>query len=128
MGGILMFKTIGMLIVIFICGFLLIEWISITHPFLLSESLITFVMNPLKFFTAAVVLVIGVVCNGNFIREMIHKWRTTERIKKQWRGQRIFEPAGFLFIHFLLFQMGWEQTIVFFSFSVMYGMISLKLQ
>ena len=120
-----MFKKVGMLVVIFICGYLLIEWISITHPFVLSEFFIAFVINPLKFFASSVACFIGVLCNGKLIRELIHKLRKA-RIKLI-QIQLIMECIGLFLVFILLFQLGWAHTLVFFSLSILYGMISVEI-
>ncbi|MEH7355256.1 hypothetical protein V7150_17000 [Neobacillus drentensis] len=122
-----MFKRIGMLVVIFICGYLLIKWISITHPFVLSEFFIAFVVNPIKFFAASIACFIGVLCNGKFIRELIHKLRKAWMKHIQWGIQLISECIGLFLVFIFLFQLGWEHTLVFFSLSILYGMISVEI-
>lgn len=120
-----MFKRIGMLVGIFICGCLLIEWVPIIHPFVLSELFISFVMNPLKFFATSLVLITVVVWISQFFRELIHHTSKLER-KKSYR-YLVWDYVGLIIILVLLLRMGWEQTAIIFSLGLFYGMISVKI-
>jgi hypothetical protein len=127
MGGIFMYKKVLTDLVIFLSGYLLIKWITIPHPFVLSEFFIGLVINPLKFFIASVVFFIGFLVTGKVIRELLHRTREMGQ-KREKLGMNLFLEYLFLFfIFFLLFKMGWEQNLVFFSFSLFYGMISIEL-
>ncbi|MFJ7725524.1 hypothetical protein ACIQXV_05085 [Neobacillus sp. NPDC097160] len=122
-----MFKRLGMLFIVFICGYLLIEWIAITHPFVLSEFFISFIVNPLKFFAASTAFFIGVLCNGKLIRELIHKLGKAWKKHIQGGVQLFLECIGLFIVFIFLFQLGWVHTLVFFSLSMLYGMISVEL-
>ncbi|MEH7501113.1 hypothetical protein V7152_03570 [Neobacillus drentensis] len=122
-----MYKKVWKFFVIFLCGYILIKWIPINHPFVLSDFIISLVMNPLKFFAGAVVFFIGILITGRVIRELIHKKRKTWQ-KRKISGVNLFFEYLYLFITLsLLFYLGWEQTLVFFSLSLFYGMISIEL-
>ena len=126
MGGIFMYFNIGMLLVTFLSGYLTIKWIPITHPFVLSDFFISLVVNPIKFFAASLAFFIGIICVGSQIQMIIH---TTKRTwKKDYHLKLLFysKIIGLLVLFFLLFQLGWEHTLVFFSFSMVYGIISVK--
>jgi hypothetical protein len=122
-----MYKKVLKYLVIFLCGYILIKWIPITHPFVLSEFIISLVMNPLKFFAGAVVFFIGILITARVIRELINRKRKTWQKRKK-SGVKLFFEYLYLFITLsLLFYLGWEQTLVFFSLSLFYGMISIEL-
>jgi hypothetical protein len=127
MGGIFMLKKVLNYFVIFLCGYIVINWISITHPFVLADFFISLIMNPLKFFAASLVFFIGFLFTGKVIRELIHRTRNAWQKPGAWRGDLFFEYLVLFFIFFSLFYLGWEQTLVFFSLSLFYGMISIEL-
>lgn len=122
-----MFKKVLNYFVIFLCGYIVIKWITITYPFVLSDFFISFVMNPLKFFAASLVFFIGFLFTGKVIRELIHRTRNAWQKRRVWEGELFFEYLVLFFIFFSLFNLGWEQTLVFFSLSLFYGMISIEL-
>lgn len=122
-----MYKKVLKYLVIVLCGYILIKWIPITHPFVLSDFFIGLVMNPLKFFAGAVVFLIGFLFTGSVFRELLHRKRKTWH-KGKISGVPLFFEYLYLLITFsLLFYLGWEQTLVFFSLSLFYGMISIEL-
>lgn len=128
MGGIfIMFKKIWKLVVIFLCGYLIIEWISITRPFVLSDFFIGLVINPLEFFAASLALFIGVLFNGGLIREIIQQTSKAWRKRNKWSLALFWEYSSLFFIFCVLFQLGWELTFVFLCLSILYGMISVEL-
>jgi len=122
-----MLKKVLNYFVIFLCGYIVINWISITHPFVLADFFISLIMNPLKFFAASLVFFIGFLFTGRVIRELIHRTRNAWQKPGAWRGDLFFEYLVLFFIFFSLFYLGWEQTLVFFSLSLFYGMISIEL-
>jgi hypothetical protein len=127
MGGIFMYKKVSRYLVIFLCGYILIKWITIPHPFILSDFFITLVMDPLKFFAASVVYFIGFLVTGRVICELLYRTRKMWR-KREILGMNLLFDYLFLIIVFsLLFILGWEQTLVFFSLSLFYGMISIEI-
>ncbi|WP_160721394.1 hypothetical protein [Bacillus sp. USDA818B3_A] len=121
-----MFKRLWLLLIIFISGFLLIEWIPIEHPFVLSDFFISLVLNPLKFFAAALAFFIGLMCCGKMIRELIDRTKVGWVNHLKWMVLLFIEYLGLILVFLLLFKIGWETTLVFFSLSVLYGMISVE--
>lgn len=122
-----MFKKMLNYMLIFICGYVAIKWVSITHPFVIADFFISLVMNPLKFFAASLVFFIGLLFTGRVIRELIHRTRNAWQKRRVWEGELFFEYFVLFFIFVSLFNLGWEQTLVFFSLSLFYGMISIEL-
>ncbi|WP_413309117.1 hypothetical protein AA0X95_11925 [Bacillus sp. 1P10SD] len=121
-----MFFNVGMLLVTFLCGYLTIQWIPITHPFVLSDFFISLVVNPLKFFAASMAFFIGIICAGSEIRVILHTTIRTWKKDIHLKLLFYFKIGGLLVVFFFLFQLGWEHTLVFFSLSIVYGIISVK--
>lgn len=120
-----MFSKAGLMLISFLCGYLTIKWTTITHPFVVSDFLVGLVVNPLKFFLASISLFIGVIISGKQIRIIL----ATKRMGKHHKYLRLIlypEFIGLFVIFFFLFRLGWEQTLVFFSLSIVYGIISVK--
>jgi hypothetical protein len=122
-----MFSKMLKYLVIFLCGYILIKWVSINHPFVLADFFMSLVINPLKFFAASLVFFIGFLLTGHVIRELIHRTREVGKKRKAWDAGLIFEYLCFFFIFSVLIYFSWEQTLVFFSLSLFYGMISIEL-
>lgn len=122
-----MYKKVLKYLAIFLCGYILIKWITIPQPFVLSDFLIGLVMNPLKFFVASVVYFIGFLITGRVICELILRTRKKRKKREKSGLALFFEYLFLLIIFFLLFNLGWQQTLVFFSLSLFYGMISMEL-
>ncbi|MBV7507163.1 hypothetical protein KW850_18020 [Bacillus sp. sid0103] len=121
-----MFFKVAKCFVIFLCGYILIKWISIPHPFVLADLFISLVVNPLKFFAGTLVFFIGFLFTGRVFRELIVGTKKTWQKRKVMVDTLLFEYLLLIFIFSFLFQLGWEQTIVFFSLSLFYGMISME--
>ena len=113
-------------LVIFLFGYILVKWISIPHPFVLADFFISFIVNPLKFFAATLVFFIGFLLTARVVRELIVSTRKTWRKPKVITVNMLFEYLCLLFVFSLLFYIGWELTLVFFSLSLFYGMISIE--
>lgn len=121
-----MFSNISMLLVTFLCGYLTIQWIPIIHPFVLADFFISLVVNPIKFFAASLAFFIGIVCAGNQIQMILHTTKRTWKIDVHLKLLFYSKIMGLLVVFFLLFQLSWEHTLVFFSLSLVYGIISVK--
>ncbi|MGG3562630.1 hypothetical protein ABES03_13635 [Neobacillus rhizosphaerae] len=121
-----MYFNVGMLLVTFLCGYLTIQWTPITQPLVLSEFFISLVINPIKFFAASLAFFIGIICAGSQLRMIL---QTTKRTRKNdFHLKLLFysKIVGLLVVFFLLFQLGWVHTLIFFSLSMVYGIISVK--
>jgi hypothetical protein len=121
-----MFRIMWRLLIIFLCGYLFIEWFPIYHPFLFSDFFIRLIINPLEFFAAALVFFIAVIINAQLFNEVFIQ--TVKVLKKrQPFSKRIFLIyPGLVVLYFSLFQVGVEQTLALFCFSFLYGMISVE--
>jgi hypothetical protein len=119
-----MLKKLIQLALGFICGCLFINWMPIQFPFVISDFFAEFVLEPLEFFAAAVAFFIGLVANGDLIREGVEK--TAALMHK--KNVSFFEMAvnySVILSFIIMARYGFWQTIVLFSFSFIYGMISI---
>lgn len=121
-----MFIKVIKYFVIFLCGYILIKWISIPHPFVLSDFFISLVINPLKFFAATLVFFIGFLLTGRVLSELIVGTKIAWQKRKVIGVDLLIEYLYLLIVFCLLFYLGLVQTIVFFSLSLFYGMISIE--
>ena len=121
-----MLKKCLKLIIVFLCGYFIIEWVSINQSFILSEFLGWQVMHPLEFFAVAIAFFVGIVVNGEIIRESIHKTGNAMKKRIPWRAEIFWELFGIIAVFYLLFQIGSDHTLVLFSLSILYGMISSR--
>lgn len=113
-----------LLAISFFCGYLFINWMPIPKPFQLSSFILGFVFNPVTVFAGTIVFIIGFITNGIFIRDTIH------RIKKAMGNEgmklEIIMCSLFFFSHLLLFKFGLWQSVLFFSFAFIYGMMTIE--
>lgn len=124
MGGIVLFRKTCQLISGFLCGLLFIEWFPMDFPANLTELFAACVLNPLHFFAASIVFIVGFLTNAELIGGgIVH---TVEYIFSSKTGKLpIIFGFIFLFGFFVLFLIGFWQTVMFFCFSFLYGIISI---
>jgi hypothetical protein len=85
MGGIFLLKITLRLILIFLCGYLVIEWFPITYPIDLSEILVGPIIYPLEFFAATLAFFFCIFFSLQLFQE-IH--RLTMKIVKKKHSKR----------------------------------------
>lgn len=120
-----MAANIWKLSMVFLCGYLIHIWIPIDHPFILTDFFIRFIVKPLEFFAGSIAFFIGLVMNARYIRENILKKKQLQEQKR--RGWKIFSALlGIMLVFSVLFYVGPELTLLFFSLSFLYGMISVE--
>ncbi|WP_449620193.1 hypothetical protein [Robertmurraya sp. Marseille-Q9965] len=119
-----MWKKSIRLLLGFGCGYLFILLFPIDSPFKLSEFLLEFVINPFAFFVASIVFIIGFMTNALIIKEGIEEMFLFYN-QKESNLVEIFLVLLLMASFYILFQKGFWQTMVFFSFSILYGIISL---
>lgn len=119
-----MWKKSIRLLLGFGCGYLFILLFPIDSPFKLSEFLLEFVINPFAFFVASIVFIIGFMTNALIIKEGIEEMFLFYN-QKESNLVEIFLVLLLMVSFYILFQKGFWQTMVFFSFSILYGIISL---
>lgn len=119
-----MLKKIIILLIGFMCGIIFIKLTPFGLPVDIGKLLLTFVLNPIEFFIASVVFIIGFIMNAITLEDGITQV-SLYVMKKEGAFYGIILFFS-LFISFLiLFYLGFWQTLIFFSFSLLYGMISI---
>ncbi|WP_066294196.1 hypothetical protein [Bacillus sp. FJAT-29937] len=111
----------------FICGYLFIEWFPISVPTGLAEILAACILKPVSFFASAVVFIFGFLTNAELICEEIIQTAQLFMNRKTTVFNLLFSLfflAGFT----ILFLLGFWQTVVFFCFSILYGIISIDFE
>lgn len=119
-----MLKKILPLIIGFLCGNLFIKMLPIVVPFDLSEFLLIFILNPFEFFAASTVFIIGFMMNAKVIEGGV-KQIVLFISRRKVEGLELLLFLLLLICFILLFTLGFWQTVIFFSFSLLYGMISI---
>lgn len=113
------------LVIGLICGYLTVNWLPVLIPFHPDEFLGEFILDPLEFLAGAIALIIGMYAMGGLIRDGIIAAVDTFKGKKG-AGSDIILAIGSIGCFFLLLPLGFWQTSVFFSFCLLYGMISFS--
>ena len=115
MGGIFLFKQIIQLVFGFLCGYLFIKWVPFSYQFSFEEILVSFVLKPLKFFGAAVILIIGGILNGELImilfRLILNGFRNNE-----YSIFHLVICVGLVINFFVLFKSGIWQSMMLLCF------------
>lgn len=124
MGGIFLFKKMYQLGFGFLCGYLFIKWFPFAIRPSLEEVLVNFVLKPLEFFIAVVILIVGIVLNGELIKYILMMIVKSIRLKN-WSVLSLLICLGVFINFFALFKIGIWQSWMLLCFSLLYGMISL---
>jgi hypothetical protein len=114
------------LIVGFICGFFLINWVPIQQPFVIEEYISDYLFSPLEFFVIMICFLIGFLANSILIRSVV------EESFQLIRGRRVnlvnlLISYSVMISFYFLFQLGFWQTLVLLCFSIIYGIISIDI-
>lgn len=115
-----------LLIIGFICGYLLIHWVPVIIPFTISEYLAEYLFDPLKFFAIMISFFIGFLVNSILIRTALEETIRLLLGRKIRIGQFMigYSVCGSFY---LLFQLGFWQTLILLCFSLIYGIISIDI-
>lgn len=114
----------------FLCCYLFIKWFPISFSFHVSEIIVDFLFHPFEFLASSCLFIIGFILYADLMREgttVITRCLFHKRDQKT----LILELLPSFFVvssFFALFILGFWQTVIFFCFSVIYGMISLDFQ
>lgn len=107
-----------------LCGYLVVQWIPMNLPFHAESFFSEFILNPLEFLAGAIALIMGMLSLGGLIREgIISAIRFLKR--EQGRVLDLIMGIGSVGVFLTIRFFGEEQALVFFCFSLLYGMISL---
>ncbi|RLQ95069.1 hypothetical protein [Falsibacillus albus] len=118
-----MFFHLFKLLIGIVCGYLFITWLPPIDPFNLSGFIVQLVLDPIRFFAASTAFFVGFINNAKLFQQNALMLLGTKTKKQQLAGIALFCAhigTYFFFIHY----GAWE-GMIFFSFSIVYGMISI---
>ncbi|MBB5323441.1 hypothetical protein HNQ34_000518 [Anoxybacillus tepidamans] len=107
-----------------VCGYLMISWVPNVTPFVWANFITDFIFRPLRSFLAMICFFVGFLANAAVIRTFIEGmirfiWKQTSHFR-EW-----FASCGIIGSFYWLFQLNARLALLFFIFSVVYGMISI---
>lgn len=120
-----MLKSAICLILGFLSGYLVCQWIKVQLPFYLPEFMMHLVLNPLKSFFSMLLFTAGFMLNAYLLKEA---WRLTIGILLKNEGNVLETAINYcVFIQFyILFQIGFWQTLMLAGFTVIYGLATIN--
>ncbi|MGX6442598.1 hypothetical protein ACWM35_05145 [Neobacillus sp. K501] len=101
-----MWKLIWKLVMILICGYLVMKWLPISHPFRFEEFIIGIIIHPLEFFAASIAFYIGLAINTQLLYEVLQKTRKAIRKQTSWNSTIFFAYPGLILIYYFILQNG----------------------
>jgi hypothetical protein len=108
-----------------LCGYLYIK-LSLNRPSSSNlEDFILFILHPLRFFLAMLMLFIGLVMYAYFIQVLLYKTFEVWRKKNYWNTKLFIGYIGLLICVFYLINLDFVHALILFSFSFVYGIISM---
>lgn len=117
-------KSILLVWISFLCGYLFINWLPIPEPLSLSNIILEFVFNPVKVFAAAVSFFVGFITTGILIRDLVVFIKKTRNNNSDILIN-IVSMLLFILVTYFLFQLGFLHMLLFFSFAFLYGMMTM---
>ncbi|GGJ60017.1 hypothetical protein GGR02_000783 [Anoxybacillus voinovskiensis] len=109
-----------------VCGYLMISWAPVVTPFVWTNFITDFTFHPLRSFLAMVCFFVGFVANAAVVRTFLEE-ALCLLVRKPVRWQEWGLSVLLLPSFYWLFQLNERLTLLFFLFSVAYGMISIDL-
>ncbi|WP_462412060.1 hypothetical protein [Neobacillus sp. Marseille-QA0830] len=104
-------------LMILLCGYAMINWLSIERPFYFTDFILQVILHPLEFFASTLALCIGVIMSGGQVKEII---------QRHWRKYSVLNLIGIFIVYSNLIHLSWIHSIILFSLSLIYGIISVK--
>ena len=117
-----MLLLIGKGLVAFISAYIFILLFPTPSPFRIEEFIGECILNPADFLASMISLLIGFLCLGNLIAEIIKMFRF--RVQKR-RNEMIIVILSIISLSFL-FHIGFWQIVIFYGFGIIYGMMSIR--
>jgi hypothetical protein len=124
MGGIFMLRNLVRILAGMLLGYLYIKWVPIQNPFIAADFFLGLVVDPVRFFTAALAFTAGFVINGSLIKEAIRRAGLVIRRQASFKSGDLTFLCVIFSLAFLYY-IGPVQALVFFCFIAIYVMISL---
>ncbi|KAB2338349.1 hypothetical protein F7731_01940 [Cytobacillus depressus] len=119
-----MFKKTCQLVIGFLCGLLFIEWFPAADLISLTDVFAACIIKPFHFFASAIVFIFGFLTNADVISEGIIVF-TKLPVERYINMTQLLFSCLFLVSFIALSYFGFWQTLVFFCFSILYGIISI---
>lgn len=119
-------RQLVLLLVGSVCGYLMIAWAPVVTPFVWVNFITDFTFHPLRSFLAMVCFFVGFLANAAVVRTLLEgSIRFMLRQPVRWWEW----VASFALIapFYWLFQLNARLALLFFIFSVVYGIISVDL-
>ncbi|MHC0036088.1 hypothetical protein [Pseudoneobacillus sp. C159] len=106
----------------FINSYLYIHWLPTPDHCTFYDFLLESVLNPIEVVASAFTFFLGFISNGIFLKNTIFSLK----VKRNKNGPyHSFIPAIlFMIIALFLLSIGFWQMVLFFSFSIVYGMMT----
>ncbi|MFD2445885.1 hypothetical protein ACFSO7_18150 [Bacillus sp. CGMCC 1.16607] len=118
-------KNILFFLIAIISCYLFESWVSVPKPFSLTAVILLVVFNPIKIFAAACAFFIGFINGGVFIRNRIIMIKRIINRKDRIIPELIYFTL-FISTFYFLSKLGFWQTTLFFSFALLYGMMTIE--
>lgn len=124
MGGIFL-RYVPFLFVSIISGYLYINWLPLPSTLTVYNIIMEFVLNPVMFFAATISFFVGFITNGIFIRRTILMLKSGRKNKRSTTLELILNIILLLMTVFFLIRLGFLPMSIFFSFAIVYGMMTI---
>lgn len=124
MGGIFL-RYVPFLFVSIISGYLYINWLPLPSTLTLYNIIMEFVLNPVMFFAATISFFVGFITNGIFIRRTILMLKSGRKNKRSTTLELILNIILLLMTVFFLIRLDLLPMSIFFSFAIVYGMMTI---
>jgi hypothetical protein len=121
-----LFKHAAFLIIGYLSAYLACTWVPVQHPFQMSEFIMMLILNPAKSFFSMILFTIGFILHAFLIKSALSL--TYKIIRNE--GNVLEAAISYcVFINFyLLFQIGFWQTLVLAAFTVLFGLATVNIQ
>jgi hypothetical protein len=121
-----LFKHAAFLIIGYLSAYLACTWVPVQLPFQMSEFIMMLILNPTKSFFSMILFTIGFILHSILIKSA---FSLTYKILRN-EGSVLEATISYcVFINFyILFQIGFWQTLVLAVFSVLYGLATANVQ
>jgi hypothetical protein len=121
-----LFKHAAFLIIGYLSAYLACTWVPVQLPFQMSEFIMMLIFNPTKSFFSIILFTIGFILHSILIKSA---FSLTYKILRN-EGSVLEATISYcVFINFyILFQIGFWQTLVLAVFTVLYGLATANVQ
>lgn len=111
-------------LICFLTAYIFINLFPIPSPFTVEDFLVECILNPMGFLTAMICFLIGFLCLGALVQEIVFIFK--KQGNKSKRIGTLMVPILWICSLLLLLQVGFWHMLIFYGFGIFYGMMSLK--